>query len=825
MQILLQNIIQAIRSLRTQAWQVAISSVGLAVGIVCLAFSANWLWVETNYDSFRSDYEQMYVLEMTDSVKNISVPKIAWKEFVELKRQTEDEFFKLGIVRCETDDWFLTTSKGYNELHPFTMQEMDTTAMKILLKMIHGGRVQGLRNVGNDLIITDKAAMRVFGKTDVVGEMLYADGYPFPITGVCAANEGASNFEFDAIRHVWPGNMEATGYTQLNFNVIVQTADPEHALERMSFYRHEGQDSVCWNLIPLRMFPKLCPEAMQMQWKKYSFVEGYFYNIAFCIISLLLVISAVSNLIMVFTSINLARVREYALRRSMGATAWQNVEWILIGIVPTLIISMMLSGVIMEWIIKLADVPWDISDINSFLYMSEAAVVVLCLLGMSYPIWRLRCAYRSSFLGYGDGGRSHQWLIVVQCMACAFLLFLSLGMQRQISGMINAELGFDTKNILRLHTNWENPEGYTRYFNFGRIYKDLVQEFGRETASGVVDVIPMETDIFNRWARNTIIVVDENIFEQTKSIDVFTLPRIKMDFVEIPFRATDFFNIRLKNGQKMMQDEESPERMQVYFNSEAMKLVAPDGTPKMDFYSVRLGSNYRYSYNPDKGPAHWENKLLNIKDVTELRTTDFYTAAAPTMYLGVEEFHPCRNERHDAIYIKYADGRREDAEAAVRKVLAKFDVPEEQYMLTTFEEYIKGTYKKDVFIANLLSALTVFSIVITLAGVFSMLLYSLRLRRRSMAIHRVMGATFKDIFVPTLRPYIIYAVVGCVIAYFPAYILMRKWMEYFYYGKTPGVLLMFAILASMCAIITLIVWWQVSLCMKDKPVEILKPEA
>jgi len=32
----------------------------------------------------------------------------------------------------------------------------------------------------------------------------------------------------------------------------------------------------------------------------------------------------------------------------------------------------------------------------------------------------------------------------------------------------------------------------------------------------------------------------------------------------------------------------------------------------------------------------------------------------------------------DAVYVRYAPGRREDAEAAMRRVLQKFDVPEEK---------------------------------------------------------------------------------------------------------------------------------------------------
>ena len=104
-------------------------------------------------------------------------------------------------------------------------------------------------------------------------------------------------------------------------------------------------------------------------------------------------------------------------------------------------------------------------------------------------------------------------------------------------------------------------------------------------------------------------------------------------------------------------------------------------------------------------------------------------------------------------------------------------------------------------------------------------LYSLRLRRRSMAIRRVMGAGFRDVFRSQLRSYLLYVVAGGVLAYFPAALFMHKWMEYFHYGETPGVGLMVVIVCGICVVVALIVYGQVRRCMNDKPVEVLRPES
>ncbi len=850
MNIFLLNLIQTLRSLRTQGWQVAISSVSLAVGIVCLTFSSNWLWSETHYNYFSPDYKNLYILQHADSGYGKPTNTLTYDECQGIKQQVQDGGFRLGIINSTLQRTYgnLNFAASYSgEEHPLVMLEMDTCAADLLGLPLFQGNIHEALGVDRDrTILTDKAAIKLFGRADVVGEVTHnkigfrshtlKSAYEIEYKGksmayiwrthtvkaVCEAPDRMSNFEYDIILPL--------SKIPLDNEVIVHTKDPKKTIERLSLYKPDKGEKKQYVLQPLRTY-----KAYKSMSEKSSFIETYFYQSVFTLIALLLVVSAVTNLVMVYTSVCLARVREYALRRSMGASTWQNVQWILTGAMPALIFGGLLSGVAMEWITKFVEIPWD----TTFIFQCYAGVLLLtlllCVIGMAYPICKMRRAYRASFLGHGDGGRSHQWLIIVQCLACALLLFISLGMQRQISGMLNADLGYDHKNMLRLETGmlyFKKPEGFTKYYDFDGIYKDLVQELGKEAGGGIIDVLPMESDIFNRIARNKILVVDENVYPEAVMYlnedniyeHIKHMPHISMNYVEIPFRAIEFFNIRTALGQILTPEEESADMLQVFLNNEAMRLVAPGGVPKKNYHTLGLHDGM-FSVSQDNNVRHWEAKRLNIRDVANIRTTDFYTAATPTIYVGVEAFHNCSLLKHDAIYIKYAEGRREEAEAAVRQILAKFDVPEELYLLNTLDEHIKGVYKKEAFIANLLTYLTVFSVVVTLAGVFSMLLYSLRLRRRSMAIHRVMGATFKDIFIPTLRPYLIYAVIGAVLAYFPAYILMRKWMEYFHYGETPGVGLMLSILGGMVLIITLIVWWQVSLCMKEKPVEILKPES
>ena len=82
-------------------------------------------------------------------------------------------------------------------------------------------------------------------------------------------------------------------------------------------------------------------------------------------------------------------------------------------------------------------------------------------------------------------------------------------MQRQLSGMINSDLGFDRQNILRLYTGWKVMPGMDATYNYRGIFEDLPGEFRKEAGAGIVDAIAMDMDIFSRVTYHKIEIMPE----------------------------------------------------------------------------------------------------------------------------------------------------------------------------------------------------------------------------------------------------------------------------------------------------------------------------
>ncbi len=821
MELLFQNIFQALRSLRTQAWQVVVSALGLAVSIVCLTLSVNWLWSETHYDAFRPDADELYILQRRDSADTWRSSSFAYpvaEPIAQLLRQRGDS---AGIVRMDEPRLKFERTDTTSVMRRCMYKRLSAESLRALgVTVLSGNLEDALRN--KELVITDQVAMDFFGHTDVVGQTLLESQSQrqMAIGAVIEANKGKSTFPYDVVYNLDVNDgYERNTYSNMNFGMVVRSKDINAMLRALEGHKMPNDTEIYFAAAPISTYPRMYSEGIL---SASTLLQTYFYQWAFVGVSLLLLLSALANLVAVNTSICLSRTREYALRRSMGGSIWQNAQWLLTGIVPTLVLAVVVAAVAEEWVVKMQWIEVDTYRVQRIFWLCVLTAVVGSLLGMLYPIVKMHRIYRRSFAGSGAMGRSHSWLVAVQCVACAFLLFLSLGMSRQLHNMMHADLGLDTRNLLRLSTGWQDKMFLDNLYDFQHIFNTLPQEFRKQRGAGIVDAIAVPTDIFNRNSTHKMLVGDEQAFANESEQD--SDGRVLVDYIEVPYGVQRFFKLRTVNGRQMRNMSEAEQQMQVYANSQYLQQTGCKPGDGKRFYLLSEQENLM-SIRDNSRPRHWDKKEIVLVDETNLIPNDFHRHPTPTIYVGVPDEHPCPFIEHDAVYIRYADGRLDDAEAAVRKVLSDMNIPENGYLLTTFEEYVGRSYKEDIFYANLVSWLTAFSFLITLAGVFCTLLYTLRLQRRNMAIRRVMGAEFKDVFYGTLRPYVIYAVLGAAVAFAPALLLMRKWMSYFSYGSTPGVGLMLCILLLLLTVITLIVLWQVNKSMNEKPVDVLRPEA
>ncbi len=826
-----QNLIQALRHLRRTTWQTLVSLIGIVTGIVSMTLSANWLWTEFNHDYFRPDYRNLHVLTTGDAAGLVSVPV----------RDAVENIAKNEGIEVAVSSAFAIPSKfsllDDGQKPPFAGKYCGITPewFKMMQPRMVMGDERQLFEGHKRVLLSRKMATYFFPCVEAaIGKTLHCGTLSdnFTVAGVFEDVPGETVYDCDAyffLDQVCKPEVNST-YIIRSYQLLLCSDNPADAVERIArgLEQYEHVDAKVTASKPLRY----------KAWLRSSdtFLDTYLYPLAFFVISFILLLGALVNVLMVCISTFLGRTREYTLRRCLGASARQNGLWILTETLPVFLLGLLFATVVLEWMKYAHWVPG--SEERVFLTFSIVAVGTLALLCLSllYPMWLMHRAYRLAFAGRTVNAATHSYLLMAQSFACALMLFIALGMQRQLSTMIYGDLGFERDNILRLYTgSLGNRHGIGEVHDFGAVARALPDVFKREVGAGITDAILMPADIFSPITEHGFRVFttqQQRELQPYVGTDEFykiswemCKDRKTLLYIEIPFRAMDFFHIAVDEGEPLHAEGLSSNELPVLLNRQALDDLQEDFPTRLHYHYGRM-SHISMGRMDNEKEKHFEGAPLRIQGVTHLTNAPYFGRPAAMAFVGVPENHDCYLRQHDAVYVKHAPGRREEVEAVMRHILTtKFDVPEEKISLMSLDEYISSFYEDPLQFATLLSLIAALCVFITFSGVFSLLLYSLRLRRRQMAIRRVMGASFGDVWRATLPPYLVFTLLGGVAAYVPAHLFLDRWMSSFTTGETPGIGFMAAIVGGMLVVVCLLVYFQVRRAMHEKPVDVLSPEA
>lgn len=141
-----------------------------------------------------------------------------------------------------------------------------------------------------------------------------------------------------------------------------------------------------------------------------------------------------------------------------------------------------------------------------------------------------------------------------------------------------------------------------------------------------------------------------------------------------------------------------------------------------------------------------------------------------------------------------------------------------------FDQVMEQTYQSERHLGNLIILFSLLAVSISVAGVFSLVMFDSEYRRREIAVRKVMGATTGGILLMFNRVYI-RLLVGCFVVSAPiAWYAVSRWLESFAY-KTPMYgwvfLLAFLLVALVTAVTVSYQTWRVATA---DPVEGLKRE-
>ena len=494
---------------------------------------------------------------------------------------------------------------------------------------------------------------------------------------------------------------------------------------------------------------------------------------------LILVISFI-NFVNFFFALIPSRIRAVNNYKIFGAPTWKLRLNFLFETVGLILVSLFVATIM---VILFADTPLKeyISTsvaINDNWLLASAIALGVILFGVVvslYPAWYIT-KFSPAFVIKGDfsaskSGRILRYTLVgVQYTISIALIICSIFVYRQHQYMLSCNMGFDRENLLSVEVPWEavNPdvEGYQLDYTKRDILLDRLTQNPQIKGVAFGD-IQLVSNAEGAWSRP---------LDGGDPVS-FMIHGVSWNFLKV-------MGIEIVEGRDFLPSDEDTDTGAMIFNQTSVEK-----------YGLTLES---------KIPGHVHSLYANI--VGFCKDFNFKSAnwnIEPFAFI-VHGHYGWSMPRHT--YIRTVAGA--DI-AEVRKFV--FDTlmeiapnaDPEKIKIQFFEQELELLYQVEDKLSTLVTLFSFLSIVISIIGVFGLVLFETQYRRREIGIRRVHGASVGEILSLFNRKYL-YIVAACSAVAIPvSYYIIDQWMQQYVY-RTPMSWWVYALAVGVILLITVV---------------------
>ena len=845
-------LIIALRNIRKYALQNTVSCIGLAAGLVCLSFSALWIHFEESFDTFHKDADRIYTLSVTSqySVEPYmayltperlepllefseieSYTKLNWREHGDVKELIADPtFFKYFDISLIEGDWSFLKDTNY-----------------VALSSAYAGKRFPFDDpIGQDCYgKTVCAVVAPFsGPSYLKFDILCLHDFPMVPNGVV----GEVNFDEDGNPVMVSWNPNITFYTQedrspIGLFKLHEGTDAEKFEVAMNEKLKKGirfSDNSNYKLLPISEIHKLVTaEDMYI---------GYEHARLFAWASLLLTLCALVN----FLLFNLNRVRnrehETALRIVHGATGRSVLSMMAVesGIIlgTASVLGLLAIVFLKDKFRELADIEMTTGYVlwGSVLVIAIAFVISMAVSIISVGLVRHRTMQGT--LVRKTGKTFRQISIGIQIFVSVLFLFVIFSMLHQFRFLRNNNWGIRVNDIAVItipnpeNERWEGFQGYMTYTPEDDPYLEkeengddyLNRIDGRFGIMGKLESIPFVTDVYRGIGGFS--EIGETAMEIFKGEEIWLngSNQIKTNILDI--LDTTYMKLLSLN----VLDGTIPDRPLV--NDEIVitrKLQRELGLGDIaDAPTLSIVKNARAPFH-----LSFENGTPTISggEVTVVSNTFRIIAIIDDMYLrefskDPESYILCGPKNRlllgqtwgwseALITMTYRHGSRKELKQRVDDILKPTEL---DYELKFTEDDFYQTLTNDRHLTTLIEVLGILCLIISLAGIYSIIALSCQEKKREIAVRKVHGARVTDILSIFIRSYGILFLVSSALGFMVGYPVIKVWQQQFRLQAVISWWIYAAIFTAMALVICLTVGHRVLKTARENPADVIKSE-
>lgn len=484
-----------------------------------------------------------------------------------------------------------------------------------------------------------------------------------------------------------------------------------------------------------------------------------------------------------FTNFSVAltpmRIKSINTQKVLGATGSELRMILLAEAVGTALVAYVLSLALVYAasytpVTGLVNADISLSEHPSLIALTAALAFAAGMLSGLYPAIYMTSfppalILKGSFGLSPKGKRMRNILIGTQFVASLVLIMCVSFMFLQNRFMQRSPLGFDKDALIVADLSWPANQKWD-------VFKDRLNAFpGIEGAARSLSLLS-SAEQYMSWGRK---YRDKDIRFQCLPVDPSFL---------------DVAGIKVAEGRNFAESDQGSESGVLILNEKARKEYGLE-------LNSRIGDMEIIGFIPDI-------KFATFR--TEVEPMAFYVSSW-YKYLGLA-------------YIKVTRGS--DLYAAfdhVKSTLASI-TPDFPLNVRFFDDVLNATYQKERKLTALITLFSLIAILISVAGVFGLVVFETGYRRREISIRKIMGSSIAEVLALFNKTYIRILAVCFIIAVPAAYYIIRKWLENFAY-KTPVEWWVF-LLAGLALLLVVLctVNWQSWRAATANPADALKNE-
>ncbi len=757
---MIKNYLKTIfRSFLKRKAYVFLNIAGLSIGIASFILIWQYVNYEKSFDQFHEHSDRIYRLTRKD--KSIGKEMANTKPDLlddlvdavpEMKKGTR--FFirrnaSLLVEKDGTQEIFKDLDVSYadsNFLSVFTFPSALAFQNSNALAKI------------NSIVIVESLALKLFGKSEVVGQRIGVKDPNFPltffnITEVIKDVPKSSHFRFDALLSLNTPLRGGQSLKDLNWNgfysymLADRNADPTAIQSKLDNFSGEYfKDEVNMGFGLQAMTDIHLKSDINFEAGKNNDIRTVNY---LAMTAFLILLMAYFNYINFSTAKSTDRAKEIGVRKVLGA---QKGELRLQFFVETAIINILSIVVAILLLFMLKQLfpseqalffynNWQSIFSISGLYLVLILIAGIFLSGL-YPAFVMSSfnplkILSGSFKGLGKGIPVRNFLVSAQYTISIFLIIASLVIYNQVNYMLKQDKGIDINDVLIVNLPDIRDENYREKLG---VYKNELEQMAFVTSISTASTTPGNGYNYSVQARTTQQLATETSTFYIDGVDENFLDHYKAELLS----GRNFRGATEGEKSKVILNEAAVRQLGFNTNEEVIgkELLFDDS----NFEVIGVIANYHHK---------------SLKEAYDPQILAYYGTYVPHFSVRIPS-----NPSQQANYLA-------QLESSYKTV---FGQPFDYFFL---EQHFNTQYESDVNLLKLSGVFSFIAILIAVFGLIGMVAFTITRRLKEVAIRRVLGASAWGILMILSRKVLILNLISGVVAALLSITYLNQWLNDF----------------------------------------------